>query len=426
MAAPTIPVTDAPLKGDAVGPTFTGRVAGSKFSGTVTYAATEPPIEPPPSGGDWTPPSYLRTDTRTEAVPNVAKPAYLTPWTDPVFKTKVTRITGDPGTAVKNISGAKWGDVSRHHYNSDQAWNCDQSLLYLEDGQLVLDGETYEPKFKPTGRPSDSDVRWHAKDPALMVYASGSKYGTWNPKTGAVTIAKNFGGSYSGLKFGPWEGSPTLDGDMVVLTQGEGLAFAYKISTDKKYPDIRKSFGNARISPLGTYIVWGCEPDHVIITDLQGNTVTDLPNNYVSHFDVCVDGDGDEVLVGRNNGAGGGQSGAMTKYRLRDGKKLQLCSGGWCSHTSTRSLTRKYAVSAPTDEGGNVPPPYRGELIMSALDGSKTWRLGHTHEPTSYDYAAQTQPSHSPDGGRVIFASAWGGSGSTPRPVGCYVVDFRT
>ena len=51
---------------------------------------------------------------------------------------------------------------------------------------------------------------------------------------------------------------------------------------------------------------------------------------------------------------------------------------------------------------------------MSALDGSKTYRLGHTHEPDGYDYKAQTQPSHSPDGGRVIFASAWGGSGSAP------------
>ena len=64
---------------------------------------------------------------------------------------------------------------------------------------------------------------------------------------------------------------------------------------------------------------------------------------------------------------------------------------------------------------------------MTALDGSKTWRLGHTHEnPDGYDYVAQTQPSHSPDGGRVIFASSWGGTGPEPRPVGCYVIDFRS
>ena len=79
-------------------------------------------------------------------------------------------------------------------------------------------------------------------------------------------------------------------------------------------------------------------------------------------------------------------------------------------------------MSAPTYERDE---PYCAEVIMSALDGSKTYRLGHTHEPAGYDYKGEVQPSHSPDGGRVIFASAWGGSGSEPRPVLSYVIDFR-
>ena len=48
-------VTDAILKGDVSGPTFTGQVDGSKFSGSITYADTTTPPEPP--GGGVTPPS---------------------------------------------------------------------------------------------------------------------------------------------------------------------------------------------------------------------------------------------------------------------------------------------------------------------------------------------------------------------------------
>jgi hypothetical protein len=78
-----------------------------------------------------------------------------------------------------------------------------------------------------------------------------------------------------------------------------------------------------------------------------------------------------------------------------------------------RATTLRSARRAPTagrsptpgDEDGAYPP-YNGELIMCALDGSAVYRLCHTHIPKTVDYVAQTQPSHSPDGGRVIFASA--------------------
>ena len=411
-------------------------ISGSAQEGNMAIAVTQkkkPPTEPPPGGGGgetpppptgegWTPPSYLRKDTDTGSPGSGSKPDYLKPYTDPVFKTKITRVSGDPGSDIGSL-GKEWPDIARHHYNSDQAWNCDQTLIYLSPPGVFLDGETYQPLFLSNGTPSDSDIRWHATDPALMVYAAGSKYGTWNPKTGAVTIVKNFGSDYSDCKFGPWEGSPSLDGNMVVISCNRG-GFAYDIKNDKKYPDIDKfsSVDNVRISPLGTYMIWGCDPDHVIVTDLEGNVVADIPDRTISHFDTTVDDAGDEVIVGRNNGTGGGTDGQLVKIRLKDGQRTEINEGGWCSHASTRSRL-KYAVSAATYERDN---PYCAEVIMSALDGSHTYRLGSTHEPEGYDYKGEVQPSHSPDGGRVIFASAWGGSGSEPRPVGCYVIDFRT
>ncbi len=392
-------------------------------TGSITYEEgnVSPPNPTPPNPGEgWEPPAYLRTDTRTETTPDLPKPGYLTQFIDPTFGTKIIRVGGDPGTTIKGLSG-KWGDVNRHHYNSDQAWNCNQTLIYLSSPGVFIDGETYEPRFMASGTPSDSDVRWHASDPALMLYAAGSKIGTWNPKSGYCSIIKDFGNGYSDCKFGPWEGSPTPDGKMVVISCNQG-GFAYDIKADKKYPNVDLPSDNVRISPLGTYMIWGQDPDTVTVTDLEGTEVCIIPDDTISHFDTTVDDAGDEVIVGRNNGAGGGTSGQLVKIRLKDGKRTEINTGGWCSHTSTRSKL-KYAVSAPTYER---EAPYHAEVIMSALDGSKTYRLGHTHEPAGYDYKGEVQPSHSPDGGRVIFASAWGGSGSEPRPVCSYVIDFRS
>lgn len=395
-----------------------------------------PPESPPPppnggNGGTWTPPDYLRTDTNKVSVPNVGKPAYLTPFTDPNFKTKIIRISGNPGSNIEGINGGHWGDECRHHYNSDQAWSCDQKLIYLDTnnggapGDLFLDGETYHPLFGGNNKPSSADIRWHPKTPGIMLCASKSKLIEWNPKTGEQTTIGSFSG-FDDLTFGPWEGSPSQDGNRVVLTSdSKRQFFAYDIKAGKKYPTLEGSawgdFSDARISRGGQYIVLKCGPDEVFILTLEGNDVTHLPNNYVSHFDVGIDAAGDEVLCGRVNSSSVGQggSGLVSKYRLKDGKRTGLQSAkGWSSHTSCRS-NLPYAVAGPTLEGGDYV--YNGELILCDMNGGRVYRLGHTHTNNEVEYVQETQPVHSPDGGRVMFASPWGSSSG----VGCYVVDFR-
>ncbi|GEM_PF-2452395 len=46
-------------------------------------------------------------------IPNIAQPGYLESYADPVFGSKVTRITGDPDTLIPNLD-AKWDAVARH------------------------------------------------------------------------------------------------------------------------------------------------------------------------------------------------------------------------------------------------------------------------------------------------------------------------
>ena len=127
------------------------------------------------------------------------------------------------------------------------------------------------------------------------------------------------------------------------------------------------------------------------------------------------------MVVGRVNSSsvGQGASGLVSKYRLKDGLRTGLqAAKGWSSHTSCRSSTF-YCVADGTLEGGDYI--YNGELIMCDLAGGIVYRLCHTHTQSEVEYLQQTQPSHAPSGGRVIFASPWGNS----TGVGCYVVDFR-
>jgi hypothetical protein len=399
------------------------------------------PTEPPPDGGgtNWTPPSYLRTDLEKVSAPNVAKPGYLANFTDPVFHTRVTRITGNPGDAIPNIAGSRWGEVVRHHYSSDQAWNADQTLIFLDtnDGgspsDILIDGRTYQPVSGVKNKPSSADIRWHPTNRNVMLYAAADTLGYWDPFTGSRQEIARFP-EFDDLTFGPWEGSPSADGNLVALTSdSQGTAFAYDIAQKKRYPDLSASryggdMDSCRASPSGRHLVWAINPDVVVVTDLEGTRIHDFPNNYVSHFDVIMDAEGIDYIVGRvNSGSvGQGPSGRIARYKLTNGERTQLSSGGWSIHTSARAQnTRAYCIANAGPESGQYPP-YDDEIIMCALDGSKVWRICHMHCPLEVDYSAQPQPSHSPDGGRVIFASAWGSTGgSEPRPVSCYVADFR-
>jgi hypothetical protein len=393
---------------------------------------TEPPVEPPPSGS-FTPPSWLRSDTERVSVPNVAKPAYLQPFADPVFHTPIIRISGDPGSPIPGISGGTWGNETRHHYSSDCAWSADESQLFLDTNKggspssLILDGQTYQPLYAPQNKPSSADVRWDPANPEWMLCAAKDKLLRWNPRSGEQVVVESFP-EFDDLLLGPWEGSPSNDGKRVVLTsESQASAFVYDLEAGRKYPTIQGSnygqLSDCRISRGGLYMIWKVSPDEVFVTDFEGHQITHLPNNFISHFDCCVDANGDECIAGRVNSSSvnQGPSGYVSKFRLADGKRTGLQKAkGWSSHTSCRSNTF-YCVTAPTLESGS-DYVYVGELILLALDGSNTWRLAHTHTVADPEYVQECQPSHSPQGGRVIFASPWGSSSG----VGAFVADFRS
>ncbi len=105
---------------------------------------------------------------------DIPRPEYLKSIIDPVFGSRITRVTGDPGLTR---GGVNWGDRARHHYSKDQPWNADQSLLMIfnngKPSTLILDGETYQLSFA-LDFPRD-EIRWHPQNPNLLIYTKGNK-----------------------------------------------------------------------------------------------------------------------------------------------------------------------------------------------------------------------------------------------------------
>jgi hypothetical protein len=377
-------------------------------------------------------------DTVIRSTPSVPKPGYLRSFIDPFYRTRITRISGDPGTAIPRVGGT-WSPVVKHHYSKDQAWNADQSLLYILNsdgttytkGGLFLDGNTYAPLFGGATKPSSSTAIWHRTNPNLMVYAAGSVLGVWNVRTGLKTTIKSFSG-YSTLGIGRNEGNLSLNGTRIVLNATRGsdshvVCFAYDIPTRTKFPDIdittlySGKLDNCSISPKGGYVLVQNSSDYTTIFTVQGVKVADFRTyGTPSHSDMAVDTNGEEVAVGVDKGSTG-KHGLVIKRRLKDGAITRLTTAGYASHTSCRDTAALQQWAFCSYEASSYPL-YLSEIVAPLLDGSKVYRLCHHHN-VEVDYDSETHGSASPTGDRVIFVSNWGVPGG--RPVQTYVCDLR-
>ncbi|XOV91560.1 MAG: hypothetical protein ACFHWX_15265 [Bacteroidota bacterium] len=375
-------------------------------------------------------------------VPEIKKPGYLETIIDPVFGTKITRISGDPGDSINGIPNAVWpAQESRHGYSKRQAWNADQSMIFLDRSypHMWLDGETYEVLFTRTfkkGHPDrpKMDLRWSHFEPDIMYYlvsdAGKSHLGKWDVVNNILTPLIDLS-DYLKCSFGQGEGNFTSDGKKAaVYAIRKDIAqviFVVDVTEKVKGVDIEvTTLDNCTISPNGNYIVIDGDffggSDRIQVRNANDGKVIWTESEYglPSHFDVQIDQNGDEVVVGV--GKSKPYDGNVIKRRLSDGKISVLVEGSYAMHTSGRNLKRPgwvYVTYNLRDKPSMVP--YQNEIVAVRLDGRRVERLGNIHS-NDFTYAAQAHGSPSPDGLRVIFASDWD-SGS--YPVQAYIIDMR-
>jgi hypothetical protein len=371
--------------------------------------------------------------TRTAVTPPMPYPGYLQAVTDAAFGTPFTRVT-DPGR--QNLPGISCKlAYCTHRYSSSQAWNADQSLLLIANGCsgfCFLDGSTYAPLFHRT---VPNECEWHPVNPALMICVSGNEIYTWNPRLDIKTAVFVFG-EYSHLQFGPYKGNPSKDGTKLVVraTNGKGelVAFAYDISAQRKYPDIKLTNlsgrnGYCTISPSGRYVFCanatfdGTDIAYVFTTDgvqLQHWTEHHRPG----HGDMTIDTDGSDVYIGISKASPDKYH--IIKRRLDDGAVTDLAPYGDGQHASIRNVNRPgwvfvtYSGTYPEVAGQPGWAPFYQEVIALRIDGSgELRRVIQTRNPKS-DYWSETHASPSPDGSQIIWSSNWGQPGG---PVADYV-----
>jgi hypothetical protein len=398
-------------------------------------------------------------------VPEVPKPAYLAPMTDPVFGTGIERITNDPGRPTSPILG-RWGWDARHVYSTQQPWNSDGTLLVIENREggsptpIILDGATYAPRLAPCPQYDFYDFRWHpAPDhphQQINVPASGTEL-MWfdvvecvRTRSWTLPMRVDYG-------IGSGYGNPSDDGRFVALG-GDSAMFmvgmdprppfapypAERIGPVYVFPPCRVALGDSAdcavrglsISPSGRYVdvKYGTENDTTAdlhrIYDVDPATLALSPHPMapqsprcgsfaartdgwifpLKHSDMALDPfDGSEdVIVGGRSCPGSG-IGRVVKVRLSDGLVTALTDPEHeapISHVSTRNLDRPGWAFVSYFKVDSAR--FSDEIVAVPLDGSRTTRrIAHAHSLAEGCYRCESHPVPSRDGSRLLFASNW-------------------
>ena len=376
-------------------------------------------------------------NARVVAMPEMRRPDYLQPATDPAFGTPFVRVT-DPG---RQMPGGMFCNPSycRHRYSSAQAWNADQTLLLIAHGcagLCFLDGQTYQPLFR---RRAAGACEWHPNDPELMICVSETEIYAWKVRNDSRTTIYA-PTDYRSLRFGPSKGNLSNDGRKLVVRAANGagrpVAFAYDVAAGTKHSDVelaRLDGDNSycSIAPSGRYVfcfqVMPDKTNTAYIFDLEGRQLQHWAENHrPGHGDMTIDSDGSDVYVGVSKAAADKYH--VIKRRLKDGAITDLVPRGQAQHASIRNINRPgwvfltYGGTYAKAAAHRGWAPFYQEVVALRIDGSgEIRRIVHTRS-VKQDYRSEAQASPSPDGSQVIWSSNWGQNGG---PVAAYVARPR-
>ena len=329
---------------------------------------------------------------------NISTPKYLESYIDPVFETKVTKVT------EKNYFN--YATTPTHPYPKTQAWNSDGTYLRIRN--TIIDGNTYSPLFDIFYM---NEMKWSHLD-SNTIYGitnmAKGRFAKQNIKTGDIHIIKEFDG-YEKVLIGPYEGNMDWSDDKLVLSaksNNDLIAIVYSIETSatvatKTFPDIWDKLDWVTISPSGEYILmnWidgqgeGEEVNSIYLYDKYLNFIRVL-STQGQHGDLGYNKKGDEVYVQFEFGAA---NLGVWSYTLKDvGRTQELPNKYGGGHISCQNYLRKGWCYISTNQ-----EEYK-EVYALKLDGSgMVQRFAQHHQKSS------ARGSPSPDGTKIIFQSTF-------------------
>ena len=420
-----------------------------------------------------------RDSSRVYAEPLVAYPAYLGTYTDPVFTTTVTRITGVTASSLSTSLGTgSWAVDARHHYAKDQPWNSDGTLIAIDNEdasptRLYLDGETYAVRYEQCTQHRHGDDRWHPSPshPHERISVSGDEI-AWIDVVSCVKT-RTWPTPFNVRGIGAAEGNPSDDGRFIALFDDTRV---FVVDMDPQPP--LQPYPNSRIGPAfdigGCGVTGGCAADWVSISPsgkyvvikyhdesmrvLDVDPVTlaltsrVMPSTAprcggsaalgfiyeIGHGDMAKNpfDNNEDVLIGQEHCGNRGEMlngklmGGVVMIRLKDGAVTSLTdptNEAYPHHVSTRNLQRPgWAYVTYFPEPGKR---FTDEIIAVKLDGSKSvQRFAHDHTDFTSCYRCEAHAVPSPDGRRVMWGSNWTRQCSTcgtKTDIKAYVADAR-
>jgi hypothetical protein len=297
----------------------------------------------------------------------------LNTYTDPVFQTKIKRIS-IPAAALTLPNGSTLPFLVPN-YAPNQAWNADGSklILFANDGHWNLfDGVSYafirqldNTAFKYDGL--DNNLRWDNHDPDKMWYTFNNQIMTYSVASNSSTTLSSVGvlptttplDASAANKFIKMADYCNYSDDNTRasyrLVDGNGLVYAIftydlvakkvvaakDLIVDLAIPNapLNKTPASACISPSGNFVYvewntvkglvppahWGTEVFNfssmtpVAYATAGRITTTDV----LTHSDVGVDANGDDVYVSQADQTNSPDFVTFTSIRLKDGLKTK-------------------------------------------------------------------------------------------------------
>jgi len=373
------------------------------------------------------PPETPWSTPTTPHPPVLSNPAYRQTVLDLESNCNITRVS-DVGAFSNSGAGIQ------HQYSKVQAWNADQSKIWIGFNWILNDSDYSVYKFLNISI-SMNDGRWSNVDPNIRYFLDGDILKKVNIVTELVTTLHQFAG-YQNATIGGYHGSISLDDRyVVIMSQDSKNATLYDIANDVVVSSYYEAdgLGEPSITPWGNYITIATQND-IRLYDLNFNFIRVIFNRG-AHCDYMIDADGNQVIVGMC---------PLQMAKLSDGIQIDLlpqtsftngtCGDATnnpyvCGHVSGRAtaLDGWALISAGVDDCNNGFPGYyhRSEIFLLKLDGSGTIKSFGFSRSTYSNYLAEAKATVRQDGQKVLFTTDWDVNGNTDGTVD-YVVQYNT
>jgi hypothetical protein len=408
-------------------------------------------------------------------VKSMPMPAYLQPTVDPTFGDVVTRVSDQAAFGTTN-------QLLSHQYAKVQVWNADESLIMLSgqnnNTSYLLDGKTgaylrtvHEPGelLAPRWSNVNPNNRYVVLHSTISGCNNSNQFAVWHPltdtsSTPTFTVVHTFSqfDGCANMSFGLEEGNFSNDdsvGAVIGFSQSRsswGVTSFRMTNVNTSLPSVTEiathwlgseggttsnwiasAWNNVGVTPKGDGVVlqWNAVGSAlnqgIEWHSLDFSTTKHIADNGGTHFDLGLDGNGNEMLVYVAHGYGAVGSPFIAAAPLNAqgpaGVPINLLTVSSSPmstqvHVSCRNQFKRPGWCYVSD-GGNVPtlPVGYQQMYALKLDASQTvevYGVDHASDVQSCtscktnQFTARAVPSH--DGTRLLFASDWGGGASAP------------